>query len=187
MKKEDLYFLENLKEKMTTKNNMCQADPCFWVVVQTTKYYGIEKGHEDGFKIIYNCKNIGNSLKDLYKVFKEYDKNFKIKLCKQNRIGFSDNLNNKIGTFVNVDEMVNYLRNECGCDIYISRYKNKTEIVQNTMFLTLEECKKHIEQNYYHYNEPRPYAMTAWRSPEVQRLYEIIRNTDWEKERKLSM
>lgn len=50
---------------------------------------------------------------------------------------------------------------------------------QNTMFLTLRECKEHIERNSYHYEKPRPYAMTAWRSPQVEKLIEILQTADW--------
>ena len=58
-------------------------------------------------------------------------------------------------------------------------YKEEYQIVENTFFLTLKECKEHIEANHYHYNKPRPYAMTAWRSPQVEKLYEILAETDW--------
>ncbi len=37
-----------------------------------------------------------------------------------------------------------------------------------------EACKKHIDKNDYHYNKPHTYAMTAWRSPEVEKLFSIL-------------
>lgn len=44
-------------------------------------------------------------------------------------------------------------------------------IVPDTMFLTLDEAKRHIEANHYHYTDRvQAYAMTAWRSPLVERL-----------------
>ena len=46
--------------------------------------------------------------------------------------------------------------------------------------MTLREAKEHLEKNKHNYNNTaKPYAMTAWRSPQVERLYEIIQNTDW--------
>lgn len=52
----------------------------------------------------------------------------------------------------------------------------------NTMFLTLRECKEHIQANDYHYRNPHPYAMTAWRSPQVEKLIEILQTADWDGE-----
>jgi hypothetical protein len=41
-------------------------------------------------------------------------------------------------------------------------------------FLTEEAAKKHIEANYYHYNEPYIYVNSAWRNYEMQELMQII-------------
>ena len=55
-------------------------------------------------------------------------------------------------------------------------------IARNTMFLTLRECQEHIDRNAYHYQNPRPYAMTAWRSPQVENLVKILQTADWDGE-----
>lgn len=57
------------------------------------------------------------------------------------------------------------------------RYENA--VVPDTMFLTLRECREHIEANHYHYKKPHPYAMTAWRSPQVEKLIQILQTADW--------
>lgn len=54
------------------------------------------------------------------------------------------------------------------------------ETVENTMFLTLEACKEHIESNSYHYDHPRAFCMRAWRSPEVERLWKALKGVDWD-------
>ncbi len=84
--------------------------------------------------------------------------------------------------FYDTKELVEYMIEELDYDnsLYLVNYKDEYVIAENTMFLTIEECKRHIEHNGYHYNEPHPYAMTAWRSPEVERLYEILENTNWD-------
>lgn len=80
-----------------------------------------------------------------------------------------------------ISEIKDFL-NEYGSGSYsIYYYRDREEIVQDTMFLTLRECKEHIEANNYHYHNPHPYAMTAWRSPQVERLYKILQETDWDK------
>ena len=84
-----------------------------------------------------------------------------------------------------------------GYEVYdsetIESYADKTElintlidreesfIVPNTMFLTKAECKKHIEKNAYHYtSKAHSYAMTAWRSPKVDRLLNILSTMHWD-------
>ncbi len=53
-------------------------------------------------------------------------------------------------------------------------------IAENTMFLTLREAQEHIRLNGYHYKNPRPFAMTAWRSPQVCQLIKILHDADWD-------
>ena len=54
-----------------------------------------------------------------------------------------------------------------------------SRVAENTMFLTLREAKEHIRANGYHYKNPCAYAMTAWRSPQVAQLIDILQNADW--------
>ena len=53
-------------------------------------------------------------------------------------------------------------------------------IAENTMFLTLREAQEHIKRNDYHYIDARPFAMTAWRSPQVAQLYKILHEVDFQ-------
>lgn len=51
----------------------------------------------------------------------------------------------------------------------------------NTMFLTEKEAREHLERNHYHYSEDaHTYCMVAWRSPEVEKLWKILRETKWD-------
>ena len=57
----------------------------------------------------------------------------------------------------------------------VTGYREEEYIVQDTMFLTLREAQDHIKRNYYHYSDKvHPYAMTAWRSPQVSKLIDIL-------------
>lgn len=61
-----------------------------------------------------------------------------------------------------------------------AHFETKEEcIAENTMFLTLREAQEHIQRNGYHYIDPHTYGMTAWRSPQVERLYEILHEVDF--------
>ena len=75
---------------------------------------------------------------------------------------------------------------ECGIiteNVYSVAYYNiESKIYQDTMFLTNKSCKEHIRLNNYHYSsDAHSYAMTAWRSPEVEKLFKILQEVDWDK------
>jgi len=35
-------------------------------------------------------------------------------------------------------------------------------------------CKEHIEQNHYHYNNPKDYLVHAFRNPEMETVLEFL-------------
>ncbi|NFH00733.1 hypothetical protein FC831_10480 [Clostridium botulinum] len=76
-------------------------------------------------------------------------------------------------------EVIDYLKIylDYYCNLSICNYRDEETIVQDTMFLTLRECQERIKRNSYHYNHP--YAMTAFRSPQVEKLYKILQETNW--------
>lgn len=50
----------------------------------------------------------------------------------------------------------------------------------NTFFMTKRECHEHIQANKHHYSATaHPYAMTAWRSSQVGRLWKLLQDVDW--------
>lgn len=182
IKKEDLEFLKELQNEMLTQDTVGQASPRFWVVMQEEKEYWVEDS-VDGIFVVSNdgldfegdiCK-IGDWLKEEF-----------------------DNQDLEIPEVKVINGLVEIIYKDKEYDIYFAKcleeflnkflygeysvgyYRNKHEIVKNTMFLTLRECREHIEANKHHYNETaHPYAMTAWRSPQVSRLYEILEKTNW--------
>lgn len=51
--------------------------------------------------------------------------------------------------------------------------------VEGPIFLTMKEAQEHIKANSHHYNKPRPYAETAWRCPDEERLWKLLQEIDW--------
>lgn len=65
-------------------------------------------------------------------------------------------------------------------DYDVVYYREEHYCYPNTMFLTNRSCKEHIEANKHHYSaDAHSYAMTAWRSPEVEKLWTILEKIDW--------
>lgn len=66
----------------------------------------------------------------------------------------------------------------------VAAYRKEHYRYPDTMFLTNRSCKRHIELNHYHYSgDAHSYAMTAWRSPEVERLWNILDKIEWKRMR----
>lgn len=42
------------------------------------------------------------------------------------------------------------------------------------VFFTAEACEEHIRLNNYHYNQPRSYAISAWRNEEMQSVMQYL-------------
>lgn len=45
------------------------------------------------------------------------------------------------------------------------------------VFFTVEACREHIAMNSYHYDNPRPFCISAWRNPDMQAVMRQIINT----------
>lgn len=165
MEKEDIEFLKQLQHEMLIQDTCGEAPPRFWSVMTTKRIYWVHDD-VDGHEIVLDGESIGETIEEAISYMKEYfdESDLKIEEWK------------KCST---IFDFVDSLEEE-GFDIDAVPYKDIYVIAENTFFLTLEECKKHIELNGYHYNNPYPYCMTAWRSPQVERLYKILENTNWD-------
>lgn len=191
MVKEDIEFLKGLQHEMLTQDHVGQASPRFWVVMQTARKYGIEDIYDYDSSVIIGdegeeCETDVDSMYTWLKDTLEID-------CE---LDFDENNNVYIKIYEYTDdngdvyeeehlyeagEVTYYLEWVRGYNNFsICNYKDVEEIVPNTMFLTIRECEEHIQANSYHYNKPHSYAMTAWRSPQVERLYKILENTNWD-------
>lgn len=166
MTKEDVEFLKKLQHEMLTQDNACQAAPRFWVVKDVERIYNVTDDI-DGYEVILDTERAGESKEEVLSFLKDWT-------------DIEPNELNKYEKCNSLDELIECLRKE-GFDAYEVSYRDIKIIVENTFFLTLADCEKHIELNRYHYNNPYPYCMTAWRSPQVERLYKILENENWDK------
>lgn len=187
--KEDLEFLIELQHEMLTQDHVGQAAPRFWSVA-TDEYQ--ELGTEDCFDgiNIYSSDDAevvcGGDMNSIIEYVKEnhYDE------LEEESIVFTyedDYWSAKFNeedeeTFYCTEELLDFLK-EHGImpdDYDIMYYRNVHYIYPDTMFLTNRSCKEHIKANHYHYSsDAHSYAMTAWRSPEVSRLFDILDKIDW--------
>lgn len=169
MEKEDIEFLKQLQYEMLTQDTCEQASPRFWAVMTTKRIYWVDEDI-DGYEVVIDGESVGETVKDVLSYIKEYYEDYgeefpdKILACEKCKSTYG---------------LCNILKDD-GWNIFRVPYRDIKIIAENTFFLTLAECEKHIELNRYHYNNPYPYCMTAWRSPQVERCYKILENTNWD-------
>lgn len=189
--KSEIEFLKNLQTEMNTQDHVGQADPRFWVIKGTRKKYGIADGYEDGTHLIYNAEVVAEILEEAVDYIKE---NFLEELMQEwevltirmsNGAFFPQAIvkwqNGKEKALTDLTDLVEWLEGMGYDDFETANYTVEEIIYQDLLFLTLKEAQLHLKQNYYHYSkDAHPYAMTAWRSPEVEKLYGILHKVDFD-------
>lgn len=157
-------FLQSLGKEMKEQDNDYQAAPRFWVVAENEKEYGIDTDYADGIVAYDSEGSTWETPEELMQHLIEYGYIEEEDVDKRGKYDFAE-----------IIDMVD------GSEYGMCGYKENRDVISpNTFFLTKRECKDHIERYSNHYAEPHSYAMTAWRSPQVERLYDIIENTEWE-------
>lgn len=156
---ESLEFLKAHGEQMETQQNDFQADPRFWVVAENKCEYRIADGYQDGTVVCGPDGAIFETVDELFQYLIEND-------CIKD--GDFDG-----GYGMTLDDVFDALDDT---KFYLSNFREKNSVMTpDTLFLTKQEAVEHIERNHYHYQQPHTYAMTAWRSPQVERLYEVLK------------
>jgi hypothetical protein len=195
---EDFSFLIDLQYEMLNQDTVCQAAPRFWVVGGTRKV-PTSSDYADGAQLICDTSIMANSLSEAVEHFQEriedsfededdeiiiekeetysFDSYKVIKLDKHRDVLYEQNYITTINELVEAMVDIDFI----GDDEYsIAYYYNEHYRYPDTMFLTNRSCKEHIKANDYHYDvTAHSYAMTAWRSPEVEKLWNILDKIDW--------
>lgn len=182
----DIEFLKELQNTLNTQEIDCQASPRFWVLMDMKRTI-VPEGYGDGSMIVDDDGNEypESRMEDFIDMIIDdlEDENWSL-----NRIDRDDMISQLIDLKEDgnpnpddVYEILDYFRCDELYDLFT--YANVWFIVPNTMFLTKKEAKEHIEYNHYHYTKNvHTYAMTAWRSPTVSKLMDILMNHNWESE-----
>lgn len=183
---DDLRFLRELQDELNTQEHFCQADPRFWVV--TTLEWRLCTEDDEICRVdfydeseLVSSKTLQEALDCAYRAAldmggEDYASSW---LDDHGYLDLGDE--GHVSTFgcrqVEIERAIEEYASAFGFSvIYTCAHR---VIAENTMFLTYRECCEHIERNGYHYEDPKPYAMTAWRSPQVERLVSILQNADF--------
>lgn len=192
---DEIEFLKQLQKEMNTQDHICQADPRFWVIKGTERLYHVEE--PDGYELYdkYGCDTVAEDMKEIVEYIVEnllddINKKQGTKYNIELNVGiFSDSIlvnwtdddgEEESEELENLQDIQNWLEG-FGYDEYvIISYKYVPKIYENTMFLTQKDAEDHLRSNDYHYSsDAHTYAMTAWRSPAVEKLVNILQTVDW--------
>lgn len=192
--REDIEFLADLQNEMNTQPHLCQADPRFLVIMD----YEYRKAGEDDdvtricvlsddsaieyFDVPSMLLAAYQDARDLYddEGVADWLDHYGLKRIESEDGTCKIEWEYGCGTSYELEKVCEYYTSS-RCYTFILEAKYRV-IAQNTMFLTLAEAKAHLKANYYHYDtEAHTYAMTAWRSPQVEQLYKILHEVDFDK------
>ncbi|HCL03099.1 MAG TPA: hypothetical protein DHW61_11950 [Lachnoclostridium phytofermentans] len=193
---EEIQFLLNLQAEMNTQDHVGQADPRYWVIKGTERMYNVEDA--DGYEL-YNKDSCDTVSEDMEEIVEYINENFTDEINESYGIKYELSVDEGIFSetiivkwneddeeeteeLEDLQDIKEWLE-RFGYDEYsVISYAIIPKIYENTMFLTQREAEEHLKANHYHYSDDaHTYAMTAWRSPEVEKLYRILQQVSWKK------
>lgn len=172
IKKEDIEFLKNLQHEMLTQETDCEAAPRYWVVAQHERSYGCDSDCSDGCSMYDSSAAdfVGDTVEEVIAHVKDYYEHE----CKADEDEYED--------LLTMESLADYLNKHVADNFRVIYYSIERSVRKNgSIFLTKRECKEHIVMNNYHYNDTvHTYADTSWRSPQFEKLIEILENVDFD-------
>lgn len=183
--KEELDFLSDLQHELNTQDHLSQADPRFWVIMGQEKRV-VPSGYEDDVVLYDNdaaeelADGIDDIIKFLNEKFKDDDEPWTITQEYSSYTIKSKEDDDYDEYLCDIDELKTWLHEHNYESYGFYYYSCEPKIYQNTMFLTEKAAATHLRQNDYHYDATaHTYAMTAWRSPDVEKLIKILQTVDF--------
>lgn len=180
MKKKSIEFLNELKEELNSQDPVGQAHPRFWVIMDY-KWEPTADGCGERLAYFMFDVNENTSIKE-EEVIDEllaYMGTEKLEETIKEATGWEGVKEFKrfYDTWY-LDELLDCINFPCG---YVKAEEIlESYIVPNTLFFTNREAKEHLEKNKHHYSsKAHAYAMTALRSPQMEKLMNILMTEDF--------
>lgn len=173
--KEDYDFLKELQHELNTQTTDGNAQPVYWGVMETRE----EPTQEgNGNPYIYIGDGGVLTLKEAVEHVNENIEDYREELQEKWKDVDQDDM----------DDVCFFIKEEMEYhECRIVWQEEKSFISRETgAFITKRACQKYIENCSYNHDNPRTYAMTAYRNFELERLLRIIREMQFEEEETLT-
>ena len=162
--KEDYEFLKELQNELNTQDTDGNAQPVFWSVLEDKEVF-VPDYCGDYQKIIYDDGDwtLEEAVEEVNSNISDYDETIQKawdEIDKTDIWCVYDFMTETMG----IDNLSLY-------DVCKENYISRT----TGAFLTKRACKNYIEKYAYNHNNPRTYAMTAYRNFELERLLKILK------------
>lgn len=162
-------FLSDLQRELVEQENIgidCQASPRYWMVGD----YRWVSTHQDAERYEIYLPSAGES----------FEINEHLKDIQEDDPDLSQEAKDAIKDIQDEDDAYEWFKEYVDEDANLIPLVEEHFLRQDTMFLTKREAQEHIKRNHYHYTaRAHTYAMTAWRSPQVEKLMTILEKFDW--------
>ncbi len=166
---ETIQFLRELQEELKTQHHDSQASPRYWTIGDY-KMVAWPEGCQDEYYVNAPNRDYYGSLDELL----EHIKNEELE-------EYTNDAKKELEEIACEISAIEWLKKYYDEDIELIPVREEHFVYPNTMFLTKSEAKKHLELNHYHYSkQAHTYAMTAWRTPKVEKLLNILETFDWD-------
>ncbi|MHA7105259.1 hypothetical protein [Bacillus cereus] len=169
----DIQFLKDLQQELKTQETDGQAGPRYWALMDY-KWVVTAEGHHDRMSLFFmdDCTTVivEEYIEDIISGQLEHElTEEQIEELKEMR------------EYESEEGLVEWIKENIDDNCYLIYEEEVSFIVPDIMFLTKEEANKHIDGNKNHYTKQvHTYAMTAWRSPKVKQLLDILETFDWD-------
>ena len=171
---EDYEFLKNLQNELNVQGNDGNADPVYWGISEIYGELRGESGDYGGEPYIiyddgkYSLKEAIEEVEDTLNTDNDYTdvkENWK-KVDKSDPYEVRDFMTEQMG-WKHIYDVV-----------YVEKVRRVNE--DTGAFLTKRACEEYIKKYGYNHDDPKTYAMTAYRNFELERLLNILKNFKFE-------
>lgn len=170
----NIEFLKSLQEQMNYEDkcdNDLQAAPRFWVI-RDFIYVPTTKDHADRL-VLFDLETTERiSLEEYVESIQKSD-SFTVEQKEDLKSAIED----AFFSYASLEEWI-----EENDDRFYLIYEMEIDrICWNTFFITKKDAKEYLKKNKHNYSDKaHTFAMTA-QSPQVEKLFNILMSTEWEK------